>query len=103
MGLHTEMAEKHADRLGSHTAFEAEYKQCGHDQADEPGAAGLRFPKPRLRIAISAIPGLEVTMHAAFGKPGSLRQAPDALLPVFINRVSRLRVLCRKKPPQIDE
>src|SRR5688500_9260670 len=87
MGLHMEMAEKHADRLGSHTAFEAEYKQRGHDQADEPGAAGFRFPKPRLRVAISAIPGLEVAMHAAFGKPGAIRQAPDALLTVFTNRV----------------
>src|SRR5687768_15362975 len=85
MGLHMEMAEKLTDRLGAHTAFEAEYKQRGHDQADEPGAAGLRFPKPRLRVAISAIPGLEVAMHAAFGKPGAIRQAPDALLTVFMN------------------
>src|SRR5918993_657639 len=87
MGLHMEMAEKRADRLGVHTAVEAEYKQCGYDQADEPGAAGFRFPKPRLRVAISAIPGLKVAMHAAFGKPGALRQAPDALLAVFTNRV----------------
>src|SRR5688572_22967240 len=87
MGLHMEMAEKRADRLGSHTAFEAEYKQRGHDQADEPGAAGFRFPKPRLRVAISAIPGLEVAMHAAFGKPGAIRPVPDALLAVFTNRV----------------
>src|SRR5918992_4318283 len=87
MGLHMEMAEKHADRVGSHTAVEAEYKQCGYDQADEPGAASLGFPKPRLWVAISAIPALEVAMHAAFGKPGALRQAPDALLAVFTNRL----------------
>src|SRR5918998_6389724 len=87
MGLHMEMAEKRAECLGSHTAFEAEYKQRGHDQADEPGAASLGFPKPRLRVAISAIPGLKVAMHAAFGKPGAIRQAPDALLTVFTNRV----------------
>src|SRR5918998_5741902 len=87
MGLHMEMAEKRAECLGSQPAFEAEYKQRGHDQADEPGAASLGFPKPRLWGAISAIPGLEVAMHAAFGKPGSLRQAPDALLTVFMNRV----------------
>src|SRR5688572_24808813 len=87
MGLHMEMAEKLTDRLGSHPAFEAEHKQRGHDQADEPGTPCFRFPKPRLRVAISAIPGLEVAMHAAFGKPGSLRQAPDALLAVFTNRV----------------
>src|SRR5688572_17508782 len=89
MGLHTEMAEKLTDRLGAHTAFEAKHKQRGHDQADEPGAAGLRFPKPRLRVASSAIPGLEVAMHAAFGKPGAIRQTPDALLTVFTNRVEK--------------
>ena len=30
---------------------------------------------------------LEVTMHTAFGKSGSLGKAPDALLAVFTNRV----------------
>src|SRR5688572_22481241 len=87
MGLHVEMAEKRAEPLGAHTAVEAKHKQRGHDQADEPGAASLGFPKPRLRVAISAIPGLEVAMHAAFGKPGAVRQAPDALFTVFTNCV----------------
>src|SRR5918993_1454018 len=87
MGLHMEIAEKRPERLGSHAAFEAEHEQRGHDPADEPGAAGFGFPKPRLRVAISAIPGLEVAMHAAFGKPSAIRQAPDALLTVFTNRV----------------
>src|SRR5688572_23580912 len=87
MGLHMELREKHADRLGSQTAFQAASKQRGHGHADEPGAAGFRFPKPRLRVAISAIPGLEVAMHAAFGKPGAIRHAPDALLAMFTNRV----------------
>ena len=46
-----------------------------------------RFPQRRLRVAVSAIHRLEMAMHAAFGKPGSIRQAPDALLAVFTNRV----------------
>src|SRR5437773_9566176 len=37
--------------------------------------------------AISTIDRLEVTMHAAFRKSGALRKAPDALLPMFTNRV----------------
>src|SRR5678815_4991207 len=53
----------------------------------EPGAAWLGFPKRRFRVAISAIDCLEMAMHAAFGKAGSIRQAPDALLTVFTNRV----------------
>ena len=87
MRLQVKTAEKLAERLGSHASFEAKHKQGGHDQADEPGAACLRFPKRRLRVAISAIDRLEVAMHAAFGKAGSIRQAPDALLAVFTNRV----------------
>jgi hypothetical protein len=59
----------------------------GHDQADEPGSAGLRFPQRRLRVAVSAVDRLEVTMHAAFGKSSLLRKASDALLTMFTNRV----------------
>src|SRR5262249_16835337 len=80
-------AAKLAEGFGSHASFEAKHKQRGHDQADEPGAACLGFPKRRLRVAISAIHCLEVSMYAAFGKPGAIRQAPDALLAVFTNRV----------------
>src|SRR5262249_20572667 len=47
----------------------------------------LRFPQRRLRGAISAIHGLEVAMHAAFGKAGAIRQAPDALFAVFTHRI----------------
>src|SRR5688500_1114589 len=86
--LHVEMTGKRAAPPAAHTAVQPVHKQRGHDQADEPaGTAGLGFPKPRLRVAVSAIPGLEVAMHAAFGKPGAIRQAPDALLTVFTNRV----------------
>src|SRR5262249_4483247 len=63
----------------------AEHKQRGHDQADEPRAACLRLPQRRLRVAIAAIHGLEVAMHAAFGKARALCKAPDALLPVGTN------------------
>src|SRR5499427_6534236 len=87
MRLQAKAAKKLAECLGSHTTFETKYKQGGHDQADQPGAAGLRFPQRRLRVAISAVNRLEMTMHAAFGKPRSRRQVPHALLAVFTNRV----------------
>src|SRR5262249_21914636 len=70
-----------------YASFETEYKDGGHDEADKPVAACLRFPQRRLWVAVSAIHGLEVSMYAAFGKPGAIRQAPDALLAVCTNRV----------------
>jgi len=70
-----------------YSRFKAEHKQCGHDQADEPGAACLCLPQRRLRVAVSAIDRLPVSMHATFGKPSVIRQAPDALLPVLTNRI----------------
>jgi hypothetical protein len=85
--LQMETAEKLADRRGSHASFEAKPTQGGHDQAEKPGAACLRFPKRRLRVAISAVDRLEMAMHAAFGKADSIRQAPDALFAVLTNRV----------------
>src|SRR5262245_6203825 len=75
------MAEAHADLR---TRI---FVQGGHDQTDKPVAASLCFPKRRLRVAVAAIDRLAVTMHAAYGKAGALRKAPDALLPVFTNRV----------------
>ena len=45
MPIEAKTAEKLTERLGSHASFEAEDKQRGHDQTDEPGAAGLCFPK----------------------------------------------------------
>src|SRR5205823_3638166 len=65
----------------------------GHHQADQPGAAGWRFPQRRLRVAGPAIHCLEVSMYAAFGKPGAIRQVPDALLAVFTNRVENDNIL----------
>src|SRR5215472_15353662 len=93
MGLQAQPAEKRAQCLGSHAAFEAKHKQRGHDQADQPGAACLGFPQRRLRVAVAAVHRLEVTMHAAFGKSGLLRKASDALLPVFTNRVENDQAL----------
>src|SRR5215470_12352345 len=87
MGLQAQPAEKLAECLGSHASFEAEHKQRGHDQADKPGAACLGLPQRRLWVAVSTIDCLQVAMHATFGKPGAIRQAPDALLPVLTNRV----------------
>src|SRR5262249_6663283 len=80
-------AEKLAERLRSHPSFAAGHQQRGHHQADQPGAAGWRFPQRRPRVAVPAIHCLEGSMDAAFGKPGAIRQAPDALFAVFTNRV----------------
>jgi hypothetical protein len=80
-------AEKLAECLGSHAPFGAEHKQGGYDEADEPGTACLCFPQRRLRVAIAAIHGLKMAMHAAFGKPGAIRQAPDALFAMLTNRL----------------
>src|SRR5215510_3850724 len=93
MPLQAQTAEKLAERLRSHPSFEAKHKQSGHDQADEPISACLRFPQRRLRVAVTAVHRLEVTMHAAFGKSGLLRKASDALLPVFTNRVENNQAL----------
>src|SRR5215471_4897629 len=87
MGIQAQPAEKLAKCLRPHASFEAEHKQRGHDQADEPGAACLGLPQRRLRVVVSAIDCLQVAMHATFGKPGAIRQAPDALLTVLTNRV----------------
>src|SRR5262252_379731 len=87
MSLQAQTAKKLAQCLGSHASFKAEPQQCGHDQADEPGAACLCLPQRRLRVAVSAIDRLLVSMHATFGKPSVIRQAPDALLAVCTNRV----------------
>jgi hypothetical protein len=80
-------AEKFADGFSSYTTFEAKDKQRRNDQTDEPGVACFRFPKPRLRIAISALDGLEMTMHTAFGKTGLFGSLPNALFAVVTNRV----------------
>src|SRR5262249_40020654 len=87
MPLQAKPAEKLAEGLGSPPSFEAEHKQGSHDQTDEPGAACWRFPQRRLRVAISAVDCLKIAIHAAFGKPGAIRQAPDTLFDVFTNRV----------------
>src|SRR5919109_5046715 len=87
MPLQAETGEKLAEGLGSYPSFEAEHQQGSHDQTDEPGAACWRFPQRRLRVAISAVDGLKLAMHAAFGKPSAIRQAPDTLFAVFTNRV----------------
>src|SRR5262245_49327620 len=87
MPFQAQTAEKFAQCFRSYPSFKAKHKQGGHDQTDQPGTAGWRFPQRRLRVAISAIHGLEVSMYAAFGQPGAIRQAPDALLAVFTNRV----------------
>ena len=87
MPIQAKTAEKFTEGLGAYASFEAEHQQGRHDQTDEPGAAWLGFPKRRFRIAIAAIDCLEMAMHAAFGKAGAIRQAPDALVAVFTNRV----------------
>src|SRR5919198_115854 len=72
MRLQMETAEKFAERFGPHAAFEAKHKQGGYDQAEEPGAACLRFPQRGFRGAVAAIHRLEVAMHTTFRKSGAL-------------------------------
>ncbi len=60
--------------------------------------AGLRFPKRCLRVTVSAIDRLEVTMHAAFSKSGALRKAPDALLSILPNRVTNENTFSPQSP-----
>src|SRR5215467_1119303 len=87
MRFQAKTAKKLAECLGSHAPFETEHQQACHDQADKPGTTCLGLPKRRLRGAVSAIDRLKVSMHATLGKPGAIRQAPDALLTVVTNRV----------------
>jgi hypothetical protein len=82
-----EAAEEFAEGFGSYASFEAEDKQGRHNQAGQPGMACLGLPKRRFRVAVSAVDRLKMTMHTAFGKAGSIHQAPDALLAVVTNRV----------------
>src|SRR5688572_10301765 len=93
MRLKMETAEKLADGVGSNPALEAKYKESGHDQTEEPGAAFLRFPQPLFRVAVAAIDGLEVTMHAAFGQAHLVGKTSDAQLPGFTNNVENAKTV----------
>ena len=88
MGLQVQTAEKLADRVDPHSALKAKYKESGNNQAEEPVSAFRYFPQPRLRGAVSVTCGLELAMHAAFGKSRTLSKPSDARLPVFPNRVA---------------
>jgi hypothetical protein len=85
MGIEVKTAEKLTDRFRPYATFKAKHKYGGHDQADEPGATCLCFPKRRLRVTVSALDGLEVTMHTAFGKAALFGKAPHTLLSVVTN------------------
>src|SRR5262245_46427808 len=87
MRIQAKTTKKLAECCSSHAPFEAKHKQGCHDQADQPGAARLHCPKRRRWIAVSAPHGLKAAMPAAFGTAGTLRQTPDALCAVFMNRV----------------
>src|SRR4029450_1906531 len=93
MRIQAKTTKKLAECLGSYASFEAKHQQGRHNQADQPGAACLCFPKRRLRVGRSVSPGLEAAMHTAFGKASAIRQAPDALLAVFTNRVENANAL----------
>src|SRR5919201_6594110 len=98
MRIQAKTTKKLAECLGSHASFEAKHQQGGHNQADQPGAACLSFPQRRLRVAISVIHGLEAAMHTAFGKASAIRQAPDALLAVFTNRIANAHAFGPQSP-----
>src|SRR5262249_56450800 len=53
----------------------------------QPGIKEGHQSKIHCRVPHPLERGLEVSMYAAFGKPGVIRQAPDALLAVCTNRV----------------
>jgi hypothetical protein len=91
MRLQAKTGEKLADRFRPNPSLEAETKEGGHDQAQEPSAAFFRFPQPRLGMTVSAFHRLEVTMHAAFRKTSALGKASNALLTVCPNRVDNLK------------
>src|SRR5918995_3383819 len=80
-------AENLMHRFRPDPTFEAKYKQCRHDQANQPGTPCFGFPKPRLRVTVSALDGLEVTVHTAFRKAGLVGKVPDALFAVITNQV----------------
>jgi hypothetical protein len=88
MGLQAKTDEKLADGFRPNSSLEAKDKEGGHDQAQEPSATCFRVPPPRLGVAVPAVHRLEVTMHAAFRKSGSLGKASNALLAVCPNRVA---------------
>src|SRR6266853_541130 len=54
----------------SHAALEAKVIKDRDHQADEPPVALFGFPKPRLRMAISAVHRPSQAMHAALGESG---------------------------------
>ena len=87
MGLQVKTTEKLTDRVGPNPTFKAKDKESGNHQADEPVSAFRGFPQSGFRVAISATDCLEVTMHAALGKPRSLGKTADTRLTQFSNRV----------------
>src|SRR5437870_13773747 len=83
--------EKLADRFGPNAACEAEGIERRHHQADEPTAAGFRFPPPGLRVGIATFPRLLETMHTAFGKPRLLGNPSNTLLTVVTKTLENLQ------------
>src|SRR5256712_1610824 len=87
MRLQVKTTEKLTDRFGSNAAREAEGIERRHYQADEPTAAGFRFPPPGLRVGISMSHRLFEPMYTALGEPGPISNLSDALLGVVTKRV----------------
>lgn len=90
--LQAQASEKLAHRFCSHPALEAKDKDIeGRDhEADAPPVAVVRFPQPRLRVAISAVHRLSQTMHAALREPGLTGNLSNTSLGVVTKRVENL-------------
>jgi hypothetical protein len=91
--LPAQSAEKLAEGFSAHPSCAAAPKQCGHDSADQPGTAGLRFPQRRLRVSVSTVDGLEMTRHTAFGQASAIGQTPDVRLAIRTNRGANANAL----------
>src|SRR5215470_4826579 len=81
-------ASRLAERCRAHSSLEAENKEGGYHQAEEPPAAFFRFPQPRLGVAVSACHRLCLTLDAAFGQSSALGKTSNALRAVFTNGVA---------------
>ena len=87
MPLQMKPSEKLAHRFRPNPALEAKEIEHRDDQADEPTAACFGFPKPRLRVAITARYRLPQTMHAALGESSLNRDLSKACLGVVTKGV----------------
>ena len=98
MALKTQTGEKLAHRFQAHTALETKWIERGHDQAGSPTPTVLRFPQPRLRLAVSERHGLPKTMYATLGEARVLGYASHTLLAVGTKILENQQAFVPKSP-----